>query len=117
MRNMYTAPKIMVKPANTASQVLYLYTPNSNKNSPINPLVSGNATLPNTTIINKVLKRGATLRIPPRLLMLAVWVRFIMISAQKNKPTTFTPCAIICATLPCKPSIFKAKIPADIKPT
>jgi hypothetical protein len=65
MRNKYTAAKIMVKPATAPNTISAWKAPFSNKNSPIKPLVNGNAAEPNTIIKNAVANLGATLAIPP----------------------------------------------------
>src|SRR5690606_40906044 len=86
----------MVRPATAPNQLLYWKTPAKSKNSPTNPFVKGNATLPNKIIINRVESWGAFWVIPPSSLKKRLWVLDWMISMIKNRPTTLMPCDKDC---------------------
>ncbi len=81
----------MVSPATAAIHTLYLNKLMKSINSPINPLVSGSATLASKIIIKKIENIGALFLMPPSDAISFVFVLSEMISMIKNKPTTFIP--------------------------
>ena len=113
---MYTAPRIMAQPENSATQKPTRIAPIITSSSPTKEPVPGRPILAMVNSIASVASTGMRAAVPPKPAIRRLPLRAPSIATTKNRPAMMMPCDSITNTAPSMPTAFRVNSPTSTSP-